>query len=538
MVASLGFLAIVALIVTNLVGPGQGVVDTKKTLVYCSEGGPGNFSPPLAYSGTSITAVFNVHNRLVAFEYGGTKIIPSLAESWASSEDGLTYTFNLRRGVSFHTTDYFTPTREFNADDVIFTINRQRLSEHSYHAVGGGSYVYFDSMNMGDLIADVKKIDDHTVVFTLARPNASFMATLAMNFMSILSKEYADQLTRENRKEDIDHFPVGTGAFIFESYDKDSTVRYRANPSYWEEGLPRIQNLLFSVTPDASVRFQKLKSGECHLAAHPPLADLPAAREDRNLKVMEKTGLNVAFLAMNTEKIPFNNPLVRQAIHHVLNKESYLEAIFLGDSAQMAKSLIPPTMWGYHEGLEDYPHNVEKARTLLAQAGFPDGFETDLWTLPVNRPYNPNGRRMGEMMQTDLARIGIRANLVSYDWATYLARSRQGDHSLLQLGWTTDNGDPDTFLNTLLGCNAVEGGTNTTRWCDNEFNSLVVRAVETDDINERTRLYREAQEIFKREAPLVPLAHATIFRVMRANVENFEISVVGPGDTFKFVGLK
>ena len=533
---ALGLTALVATVLVNLSQRTE-APPAKKTLVYCSEGGPATFSPPVAFSGTDITASGLVHNRLVQFEYGGTEVLPSLAESWSLSEDRLTYTFKLRKSVSFHTTAHFTPARKFNADDVLFTVNRQRLEDHPYHAVGGGNYVYFDSMKMGDIITDVKKIDDYTVAFTLSRPNAPFVANLGMNFMSILSQEYADKLAKEGRKDDIDHFPVGTGPFIFENYVKDSTIRYGRNPNYWEEGLPRLENLVFSVTPEASVRYQKIKSGECHLAVHPALGDLEAAREDESLKVVEKTALNVAYLAMNVEKKPLDNPLVRRAIHHALNRENYIDAIYLGN-ATVAKNPIPPIMWGHNEAVEDYPYDVEKARALLAQAGLPEGFAIDLWTLPVARPYNPNGRRMGEMMQADLAQVGIRANLVSYDWPTYLARSRRGEHALLQLGWKADNGDPDNFLNFLLGCESLEGGGNDARWCHEEFNSLVVKAMESDDMDERTKLYRDAQVIFKREAPWVTLAHSTAFRVMSVDVENFEISVVGSQDVFKFVGLK
>ena len=509
----------------------------KQTFVYCSEGSPTNFGPPLVTDSVSGTAIDAIYERLTAFEYGETTIIPSLAESWTISSNQLTYTFQLRQGVSFHSTPYFTPTRDFNADDVLFSIDRQRLTDHPYHTVGGGQYVYFNSMSMGDIIQGVEKIDDYTIAITLSKPNAPFLANLAMTFMSIYSKEYADKLIEEGKLEDIDHFPIGTGPFVFNRYIQDNTIRFEANPRYWEEGLPRIQNLVFAITPDANVRFQKLKSGECHYVTQPAPPDLDAMRADPNIRLSSIPGLNVGYLAMNVEKEPFGNPLVRQAVHHALNRENYIEAIYL-NNASVAKNPIPPTMWSYNDAVEDYPYSVERAQALLAEAGLANGFETDLWTLPVTRPYNPNGRRMGEMMQADLAAVGIRVNLVTYDWPTYLERSNRGEHSMIQLGWIGDNGDPDNFLNTLLGCSAVEPGNNLARWCHREFNDLVTRAMESTDLSERTSLYRSAQEIFKREAPWVSLAHSIVFRAMSTRVQNHKINPVPPADSFKYVELE
>ncbi len=508
-----------------------------QTFVYCAEASPSHFSPQMANDGATNNATAAIFNKLVDFKYGETTIIPDLAESWTVSQDQLKYIFKLRKGVNFHTTSYFKPTRPFNADDVLFSVNRQRLESHPYHNVGGGSYQYFEGMDMKSIIKNIRKIDDYTIEFTLSKQEAPFLANLAMPFMSILSKEYADQLMKEKKKDNIDQFPVGTGPFAFRRYAKDTMIRYKANSNYWEKGLPKVKNLVISITPDANVRYQKLRVGECHLIYAPAPADLEAIGKDKNLKVMQAPGLNVAYLAMNTQKKPFNNHLVRQALNHALNKASYIEAIYLGNAIE-AKNPLPPMMWSYDDSITPYEYNVEKAKQLLKEAGFPNGFSTEIWTLPVFRPYNPNGKKMGEMMQADLVKIGIKAKVVTFDWPTYLQKSRQGEHQLIQLGWTGDNGDPDNFLNILLSCTSIESGANVARWCNDAFTEHITKAKQTTLIRERTRLYKLAQQVFKINAPWVPIAHSVVYRAMSTKVQGYKITQVGADVVLKYVELK
>lgn len=506
------------------------------TFVYCSEASPSAFNPQITTDGTSNNASgHTVYDRLVEFKYGTTEIVPSLAEKWIVSPDRKTYTFHLRKGVKFHKTDFFTPGREFNADDVIFSFERQRLKSHPYHNVSGGQYEYFNSMEMGTLIKNIKKIDDYTVSIELGRPEAPFLANMAMSFMSILSQEYADQLLKAGRPENIDQYPVGTGPFVFKRYSKDTLVRFEAHRDHFA-GAPKIEKLVFAITPDPSVRYQKLKTGECHLVIEPAPADLPAMQRESHIKVVNAPGLNVGYLALNVDKKPLDNVLVRQAIAHALNKENYIQAIYLGH-AMAAKNPLPPTIWSYSEATKDHEFNPDKAKQLLKQAGFSNGLELELWTLPVTRPYNPNGKKMGELMQADLAKVGIKVKLISYDWPTYLAKSRKGEHQMIQLGWTGDNGDPDNFLHVLLGCAAVTTGSNVSRWCDKQFDRLINQAKVLTEQQKRSELYVKAQGIFNKNVPWVPIAHSMIFRAMSHKVQGYKIDPLG-GDIFKDVELK
>ncbi|MDD0851976.1 ABC transporter substrate-binding protein [Halobacteriovorax sp. GB3] len=532
MVRNIGLL----LALTGLLSACSGKKADNKTFVYCSEGSPTAFNPQVTTDGTSSNAAGQtIYNRLVEFKYGTTELTPALASSWAISDDKLTYTFNLRKDIEFHTTSYFKPTRKMNADDIIFSFNRMRSKDHPFHKVGGGNYEYFSGMAMGDIIKDVQKVDEHTVSIILSKPEAPFLANLAMPFMSVLSKEYADKLVKEDKKEDIDNYPVGTGAYVFQKYVKDNLIKYKAFDKYFE-GKPKVDRLVFAITPDASVRYQKLKTGECHLVIEPSPADLQAMKENKDLKLMQAPGFNVGYLAMNTEKKPFDNVKVRKAISMALNKSSYIDAIYLGH-AQVAKNPLPPTIWSYNDDIKDDEYNIAQAKELLKEAGYADGFKTTLWTLPVTRPYNPNGKKMGELMQADLAKIGIKVELISYDWPTYLKKSSDGEHEMLQMGWTGDNGDPDNFLNTLLGCSAVAAGSNYAKWCYSPFNDLVMKAKTTTDVRERTELYRQAQVVFKEQAPWVPIAHSIVFRAMSNKVGGYKIDPLG-NDILKYVELK
>lgn len=506
-----------------------------KTFIYCSEGSPSSFNPQLVTDAPSNVVANALYNRLVEFEPGTSGIVPRLVESWAISKDNLEYTFKLRKDVKFHTTPYFTPTRNLNADDVLFSFNRQRLDSHPFHSVGGGRFEYFKSMGMDQTIKDIQKVDDYTVKFLLVKPEASFLSNIAMEFSSILSAEYGDKLLKDKTPQLMDIEPVGTGPFVFQKYEKDSIVRFASNKKYFLGPSP-LEKLVFVITPDANVRTQKIKTGECHLIAEPSAADYEQFVNDKNLKITLKAGMNIGYLAFNVKKKPFDNVMVRKAIAHSLNRQAYIDAIFKGFGV-LAKTPLPPTVWGYNDQIMPYEYNPKKAKDILREAGYPDGFTTELWALPVSRPYNPDGKKMAEMMQADLAAVGIKAKIVTYDWPTYLAKSKNGETVMGQFGWNSDNGDPDNFLYTLLSCDAQKSGNNRAQWCDEKFNTLVTQAKYTQDISKRTDLYKRAQERFREEEPWVTIAHSQIFRVMSKKVVGYKLDPVAR-DRFYGVDLK
>jgi dipeptide transport system substrate-binding protein len=494
-----------------------------KTLVYCSEGSPEGFQPQFFSTGTTFDAVsVPMFNRLVEFETGTTNIIPALAESWTVSPDSKVVTFKLRHGVKFHSNANFKPTRDFNADDVLFSWNRMADDKHPFHKMTAGqTYAYFDDMGMKNIVDKVEAVDKYTVRFTLKRPEAPFLADMAMDFASINSAEYFDTMMKKGTPNAADIYPIGTGPFEFVSYQKDATIRYKAFDQYWK-GRPKIDNLIFSITRDATARYAKLKTGECQAMAFPKPADLAEMQKDPQLNVLQKEGLNVGYIAFNVEKKPFDNKLVRQALNMATNKDAILKAVYQGQG-QVAKNPIPPILWSYNNAVQDYPYDVAKAKQLLAQAGYPNGFEVDLWYLPVTRPYNPDGKRMAEMIQADWDKIGVKAKLVTYEWAEYRKRSKTGEQAVMMFGWSGDNGDPDNFFVPLLGCEAVKGGGNVARWCNRPFEDLVIEAAQTPNQGERAKLYEQAQVIVHDEAPWIPIAHSVRFDPVRKEVKGYKM---------------
>ncbi|MGO8799771.1 MAG: ABC transporter substrate-binding protein [Roseiarcus sp.] len=503
-----------------------------KTLVYCSEGSPENFTPAINTTGTSFDAARPVYNRLTEFRRGTTIVGPGLAESWDISDGGKTIVFHLRKGVKFHSVKDFKPTRDFNADDVLFSFNRQWKPDNPYAKVSGGKYDYFNDMDMPALLDSIEKKDDYTIVMKLKTPNVAILANLAMDFASIASAEYADFLLKKGTPEQFDQVPVGTGPFSFVAYQKDAVIRFKANKDYFGE-KPLVDDLVYAITPDATARYAKLKAGECHINAYPRPADLPEMQKDPTLKVISQSGLNIAFLSMNVGKPPFDKKEVRQAINMAIDRDAILRDVFLG-AGEKAKTLIPRTMWSYNDAIVDYPYDPDKAKEMLKAAGVTTPIDVDLWYQPVQRPYNPNGKRMGEMMQADLAKIGVNAKLVTYEWGEYRKRLQNGEQMTGQFGWTGDNGDPDNFF-FLRGCpDGKPASINVTKWCNAEFDDLLAKARVIPDQAGRAKLYERLQEIEHDEAPEVLVAHSIVFEAMRANVTGYKQSPLG---THTFEGV-
>ena len=498
-----------------------------KSLVYCSEGSPENFTPAMNTTGTSLDAARPVYNKLVQFTPGTTTVAPALAESFDTSADGKVITFHLRKGVKFHSgVNGFTPTRDLTAEDVIWSFDRQSKPGHPYAKVSGGAYDYFNDMGMPDLLTSIAKgADDLTVVMTLKRPNAPIMANLAMDFATIHSAEYADFLLKKGKPEQFDQIPVGTGSFQFVDYQKDSVIRFKAFDGW--AGKPKVDDLIYAITPDATARYAKMKAKECQVMAYPNPADLAAMGKDTDIQLLQQAGLNIGYLAMNAQKPPFDKVEVRQAIAMAIDRDAILKEVYQG-AGQKAKNPIPPTMWSYDDATVDYKYDPAKAKEMLAAAGVTT-LETDLWWMPVQRPYNPNAKRMAEMMQSDLAKVGINAKLVSYEWGEYRKRLQAGEHQMGLLGWTGDNGDPDNFLAVLLGC-GKDGKPNTQnipKWCDAKFQEDISKAAEVTDQAARIVLYQDAQKIVAAQVPWLNIAHSTVFEPVRKEVTGYKVSPLG-----------
>ncbi|MBD1585726.1 ABC transporter substrate-binding protein [Pseudomonas typographi] len=499
--------------------------EAASTLVFCSEASPAGFDIAQYTSGTDNDASEPIYNRLAEFEKGGTLAVPALAERWEVSDDGLAWTFYLRPGVKFHSNTQFKPSRDFNADDVVFTFTRMLDPQHPFRRAYPSEFPFFTSMGLDRNIEQVSKTGPMTVVFRLKHVDAAFIQNLAMNFAAILSAEYAAQLLAQGKPSDINHQPIGTGPFRFARYQKDAQIRYRAHPNYWAPERVKLDQLVFAINTDASVRMQKLRRNECQVTLNPRPADLPALEQAPGIKVLQQAGYNLGYVAYNTERAPFDQLPVRQALDMAIDKPRILKAVYHG-SGQLAVNAMPPTQWSYDTTLVDAPYDPEKAKQLLRQAGVQEGTEVTLWAMPVQRPYNPNARLMAEMLQADWAKVGIKANIVSYEWGEYLKRTQNGEHDIALLGWTGDNGDPDNWLATLYSCASI-GSNNAARWCDSTYDRLVTEAKHSTDRATRTTLYQQAQQRLKQQVPITPIAHSTVNQPVSIQVEGFVVSPLG-----------
>lgn len=492
-------------------------------LSVCSEASPEGFDVVQYNSLTTTNATADVlMNRLVEFDAAQGKVVPSLATSWTVSADGLVYDFTLRDDVKFHSTSYFKPSRKLNADDVLFSFQRMLYPAHAWHKTAPGGYPHAQSLQLGSLIKAIEAPSPNTVRFTLSHPDATFLATLSMGFASIYSAEYADKLLKAGTPEKLNNQPIGTGPFVFQRFQKDAVVRYRANPDYFA-GKPAVDPLIFAITTDANVRLQKLKRGECQVALSPKPLDIAEAGQDGNLKVATTPAFMTAFVAINSQHPPLDKPEVRQAINLAFDRQAYLKAVF-EDSAVAANGPYPPNTWSYAKDLPGYPLDLKKAKALLAKAGLAEGFSTTIWTRPSGSLLNPNPSLGAQMLQADLAKIGIKAEIRVIEWGELIRRAKAGEHDLLFMGWAGDNGDPDNFLSPLLSCDAVKSGENYARWCNPKFQELISRAREVIDNDERARLYNEALKVYDDEQPWISMAHPKMFTAMRDNVEGYVIN--------------
>ena len=495
-------------------------------LIYCSESNPVTFNPQLDTSSTTADATAHqIYDRLLDFDPETGRIVPSLASSWLVSDDGLTYAFQLRRDVQFHTTDYFTPSRNFNADDVIFSIDRWRDKNHPFHYVSGGRYPYFESLGLADNIVDVARINGYRVEITLKRRDSSFLANLATDFSVILSAEYGQQLQAQGFPNRIDQYPIGTGPFLFESYRKDHFIRFKQNPDYWIEQAVA-KRLIYDITPRSSLRLAKLMTGECDATAFPAQTELEVIRAKEDLVLAEKPGLNIGFWAFNTQRPPFDNQDVRRALAAAIDKNTLLEAVYF-DSATRAKTLLPAASWAFQSDADDTAYNPVLARKLLSDAGFPNGFSMTIWAMPVERAYDPNAAKMAELIQRYLAEVGVTATIVSYDWATFRRHLREALHDSVLIGWSADNGDPDNFYRPLLSCGAIPSGTNRAMWCNQDYDRLLDEALATDNIEERRAIYQQVNRLLYERLPLVPIAHAFRYQAYREELQGMEINPFG-----------
>lgn len=496
-----------------------------KPLVYCADASPEGFDPALWDSSSTAAVTSQIFQGLVAFRRGTAELQPRLATAWSVSPDAKTFSFTLRRGVQFHTTADFRPTREFNADDVIFTFTRLIDPKHPFNVAFPATYVYPQSLGLAPMIAGIDRVGDHEVRFRLHKPNVNFLSYFSFSFAGIHSAEYAAQLLARGQASRINNQPVGTGPYQFKSYRKDDVLRLLAHPGYWG-GRQRTERLVYAISREPNVRVQKLARGECHVAAAIRDVDVSALSGHPQVVIQKTRALNISYLAFNLRKAPVDKREVREALDIAVDRDALFKVLFPRGDAMQAVSAFPPAVPGYNRALKN-EFDPARAKQLLAAAGFPNGFEIDLWALPISRPTNPNGQLMAQMIQADWAKIGVKARILTYEWGEYLKRANQGEHHVYMSGWSTDVMAADEFLTPNLTCAASRGGI---KFCNAEFDTLVEAARGEVDEAKRLAMFERAQAIFKRERPWITMAHSSVYIPLRKDVQGFVMASNGSVD--------
>ena len=562
------------------------------SLLYCTATSPLSFNPQLVVATDTLDATAHqLYDRLLALDSRSQEPLPALASDWQRSADGLRYRFHLQPNVAFHNTDWFSPTRTLNASDVVFSFTRLTDPQNPYHKVSGGRYPFFSAINWPQLVKQVREIDEQQVEFVLNYPDADFLQYLASDYAVILSAEYATQLQAANTPQLLDQQPIGTGPFLLDFYRPDEFIRYHRHPDYWQ-AESRVSHLVFDITPKSSKRLAKLLTGECDAMANPAASQLAVIQRHPDLALSAAAGISTAVLAFNTQKPPFNDLRVRNAIRLAIQKENIVQAVYFGEATLaehlLPEPVLPPILWSQAtqpqasdnaatEGLitnslisdglaiapaimdnpaaessntdssntdspgstpfdrqSDREQNVAEARRLLAEAGLSGGFKMTLLMPAGARTYNPDGLKTGQLFQQQLAPLGIKLTLRALDEQILLNQLLSGQQDAVLIGWSADIPSPDNMLRNLLSCRAIKAGTNASRWCHPAFEAELNLALIDAEPARRQAYYQAAQYLAELDVALIPLVHSQRRLSYRRSVSGLQLLPYG-GVNFQLV---
>jgi len=508
--------------------------------------------PAIVTDGISFRVTVQGCESLLFFDGQTTNPIPGLAESWTASDDGTVWTFKLVENATFHDG---TP---FNAEAVVYNFERWRFTDHPTH-FPEVVFEYYEGMWGGfddtSLITNVEATGEYEVTFTLSEPYGSMLNTLAMPMFAISSPAAIEAAGAAYGTPSVGY--SCTGPYKFVEWVSDDHITIVRNEDYWGEIPGNVDTIIYQVIPNAAARLAALQSGAIDAFEQPNVEDIPAIESGSNTYIEYRPSMNVFYLAFNYRVQEFRDPLVRQAIAMAINRQEIVDA-FYAPGAEVAKTMIPPSLWGYNADVPAWDYDPEGARALLAEAGYPDGFSevtllgvdensmvTDevvgtmpltLYFMPVQRPYNPDGQGIGEAMAAYLAEIGLDVTLGQVgDWSAYLDERTNGNLTgLYQLGWTGDNGDPDNFLGYFYANQPVarEG-----YYYNPEVGELLNQARGMVDQAERDPIYQRVDQIMHDEVARLYIAHSRVPLAFSSRVSGYVTNPLAT-EHFKFVSVQ
>ncbi len=494
------------------------------TLVFGAVGQPVNLESGNITDGYSIDVQQQIYNYLLGHEPGTTELMPELATAWEVSEDSLIWTFTLREGVTFH------DGTEFNADAVVFNINRWWNPNFEYGFRDAGKlyegWTYLFGGFKGDdasILANVRAVDNFTVEFELSQPFAAFAAAIASSYFGIASPTAiqaagADYGTPSSTA-------VGTGPFVFEEWRSGDRITLSKFDDYWEEDLPKADRLVMSFVEDPAARLAQLRTGTLDFTINLNPDQLPEIESDPNLEAVFRPSFNVGYLTLNPSYEPLATAEVRRAVAQAINKAAIVEA-FWGDLATTDGHFIPPSMADYtSEDVSDYEYDPEAAKAAIAAAGYPDGFELELWYPAISGLAFPTPKPIAEAFAAELSQIGIRVTLQTKDWAAYLEdRNTPPGFQSYMIAWGGDYGDPDNFFYPNFSQSSTQ---DLGDYQNPELEELLNQARFETDAAKRQNLYKTIDALLFDEALRIPIVHAKPLLAKRVEVEGWVPSPLG-----------
>ncbi|QQF77777.1 ABC transporter substrate-binding protein [Histophilus somni] len=519
---------------------------TSNGLIYCTNASSFSFNPQTADAGTSMNIVTEqIYNKLFEIKNHSATLEPVLAKSYSISPDGKIITINLRKGVKFHHTDWFKPSRDFNADDVLFSFNRilgqnialPELDQNTLHYKNPQYKVYheqrkkvhfpyFDSIKLNEKIQEVKAINPYQVQIILFKPDASVLSHLASQYAIIFSQEYALQLNADDNLVQLDNLPVGTGPYQVKDYFRNQYVRLVHNPNYWQKNV-NLENVIIDLSTNRSGRLIKFFNNECHIASYPELSQLGLLRHnDEKYYIKSIEGMNLSYIAFNFQKTLMQDLEIRRHIAHAINRQRIINLIY-HNTASVANNIIPSISWGAVVNTTDfaYDYNVKKAKEYFAGKNI----NLDMWVINEEQVYNPSPIKMAELIKADLIKVGVNVNIRNVT-RTYLMKQLQEqteDYDIILTGWLAGNLDPDSFMRPILSCGTQNEITNFSNWCHAPFEHALDQALAASNLRERAKYYNIAQEIILSEIPILPIANVKRVLLANAKVQGIELTPFG-----------
>ena len=498
-------LSLVAMIV-GLAGAVPAAAQPAGTLVVGLVAEPVNLDPAQVTDLNSNRVGRRIVESLVMFPDESTQIVPGLAESWTISKDGLRYTFKLRQGISFHDG---TP---FNAEAVKDSIERQINPEHPFNKLGKYPFAAY---NFGNVKA-VEVVDPLTVEFILKEPRASFLAIMTSGAAAIVSPTAVKKFGQDYALQ-----PVGTGPFKYGSWERGQRVVLEKNPSYWRFPV-KIDRVVYRPIVEDQARLTELLTGSLDLIVGTPPDYVAQLESNPKVTMLKQVGAHVWYLGINNQRKPFDDKRVRQALNYAVNKDAIVRDVLKG-TGSLSRGPVLPGTWGADPNLKAYPYDPERAKKLLAEAGYPNGFATTLW-VPESGSGMQSPVAMSTVIQSNLKAVGVNIAMQTMEWGAYLAKLRTKEQDLFALSWMAGNEDPDMVMYPLLHSSQwTPNGPNRALYKNEKYDELLHQARLTTDQAKRAELYRQAQRLLIDDAPWIFIDHEIQTAAHNKRVQGFKL---------------